>query len=174
MKKMPKSQKYIIETFLELRKHKPIEKMSVVEICKKADINKSTFYVYYHDIYDLSEQLEDEMVENIKNSLADPESIIKDPQSFTKQLFNAFSKENEKIAILFADSRSSQLPHKILKTLQELVFSLHPEYRNNQEINIILTYYIYGAYYAYNENKNNDHNYVVSVIASLIKWKADI
>ena len=26
--KMPKSQKYIIETFLELRKHKPIEKIS--------------------------------------------------------------------------------------------------------------------------------------------------
>ena len=44
--KMPKSQKYIIETFLELRKHKPIEKISVVELCKKADINKSTFYVY--------------------------------------------------------------------------------------------------------------------------------
>lgn len=101
--KMPKSQKYIIETFLELRKHKPIEKISIVELCKKADINKSTFYVYYHDIYDLSEQLEDEMVENIKNSLDDPESIIKDPQSFTKQLFDAFSKENEKISILFAD-----------------------------------------------------------------------
>ena len=56
-KRAQKSRSSIINTFLEIRSKKPLEKITVTELCKKADLNKSTFYVHYHDIYDLSEQL---------------------------------------------------------------------------------------------------------------------
>ena len=39
--------------FLELMKEKPYTKISVREITEKADINRSTFYLHYQDIYDL-------------------------------------------------------------------------------------------------------------------------
>ena len=51
--KNPKSKQAIIDTYIDMRKTTPIEKMTVVSLCKNANINKSTFYVYYQDIFDL-------------------------------------------------------------------------------------------------------------------------
>lgn len=47
------SKKVIRESLLELMKEKPLNKITVREICDKADVNRSTFYSYYMDIYDL-------------------------------------------------------------------------------------------------------------------------
>ena len=47
------SKKVIRESLLELMQEKPLNKITVREICEKADVNRSTFYSYYMDIYDL-------------------------------------------------------------------------------------------------------------------------
>ena len=46
-----------MNAFLELRSKKALEKITVRELCEKAEINKSTFYTHFRDIYDLSEYL---------------------------------------------------------------------------------------------------------------------
>jgi AcrR family transcriptional regulator len=45
---------------------KPWDRISVIEICKKADITRGTFYQYFGDIYDLVEQLEHSLLEDLK------------------------------------------------------------------------------------------------------------
>ena len=40
-----------------------VEKITVKEICEHAEINRSTFYKHYQDVYDLMEKLENEAVE---------------------------------------------------------------------------------------------------------------
>ena len=47
------SKKVIRESLLALMQEKPLNKITVREICDKADVNRSTFYSYYMDIYDL-------------------------------------------------------------------------------------------------------------------------
>ncbi|MBQ6120098.1 MAG: TetR/AcrR family transcriptional regulator [Clostridia bacterium] len=47
------SKKVIRESLLELMQDKPLNKITVKEICDRADVNRSTFYAYYEDIYDL-------------------------------------------------------------------------------------------------------------------------
>ena len=42
----------IRETFINLLEKKNINKITVSEICKEADINRATFYRYYLDVYD--------------------------------------------------------------------------------------------------------------------------
>ena len=56
--RIEKTKTAIHNTFLELRSKKPLEKITIKELCEKAQINKSTFYSHYKDIYDLSDQLE--------------------------------------------------------------------------------------------------------------------
>ena len=46
-------------------KEKPISKVTVTDICKIADINRSTFYSYYEDVYALLTQIQNEMFEDI-------------------------------------------------------------------------------------------------------------
>ena len=47
------SKKAIRESLLSLMHDKPLNKITVREICERADVNRSTFYAYYEDIYDL-------------------------------------------------------------------------------------------------------------------------
>ena len=56
--RVAKTKKSIINAFLALRSKKAIEKITVKELCEAAEINKSTFYSHFQDIYDLSEFLE--------------------------------------------------------------------------------------------------------------------
>lgn len=55
--------------FLELLKEKPVAKITVKEICERAEINRSTFYKHYQDVYDLMEKLENEAVEAFEKLL---------------------------------------------------------------------------------------------------------
>ena len=45
----------------ELLKTKPVNEISVTELTRKADVNRGTFYGHYKDIFDMVEQLENEM-----------------------------------------------------------------------------------------------------------------
>ena len=49
----------IREAFFSILKQKPLSKVTVKEICTAAGVNRSTFYKYYKDTYDLLEQIED-------------------------------------------------------------------------------------------------------------------
>ena len=52
--------KMIIQSnFVSLLKQKPMNKITVKELCEMADINRATFYKYYMDFYDLMEKIEE-------------------------------------------------------------------------------------------------------------------
>ena len=60
-KKRKKSQEQIEKTFLQLIQKKNIEEISVSTICEIANLNRSTFYANYIDIYDLAEKVKQQM-----------------------------------------------------------------------------------------------------------------
>lgn len=53
----------IIRTVYDLmtRERRPLGKITVREICERADIHRSTFYAHYRDVYDLVERVEQSM-----------------------------------------------------------------------------------------------------------------
>lgn len=55
----------IIDVFLELMAEKKWDKITVKEICGKAAITRGTFYQYFSDIYDLMEQIQDALLEDV-------------------------------------------------------------------------------------------------------------
>jgi AcrR family transcriptional regulator len=57
------------QAFTDLLKHKPIQRITVKELCQKAGVNRSTFYAHYVDIYDLLAKLEEDMVEDFQKAL---------------------------------------------------------------------------------------------------------
>ena len=88
--RIEKTERAIRNAFLELRAAKPLEKITVKELCSLACINKSTFYSHYEDIYALSQMLESETITTvIKNISSQQESPFKDPDVFTRNLYMA-------------------------------------------------------------------------------------
>lgn len=59
----------IRKAFTTILRNKPIQNISIKELCEMAQINRSTFYLHYTDIYDLLNQIEEEMFEGIKTAL---------------------------------------------------------------------------------------------------------
>ena len=51
--------------FIQLLSKKSIEQISITELCRKAGVNRSTFYAHYLDIYDLMEQVSNRFVRNM-------------------------------------------------------------------------------------------------------------
>lgn len=168
-KKYPKSKRAIIETFLKIRKKKELEKITVTELCKLADINKSTFYVYFHDILDLSEQLETQLVQSILNEISHPEDVLNKPEQFTKNLFEAYTQKEEEIHILFSGSRQLLLPNKFAKEIKRFLFEFQPHLKEDPIANIQLSFAIYGSFYSYLDNLDCEKNLLVSTISTLVK-----
>ena len=144
-----RTKRSITNAFLELRKQKPIEKITVKELSELAYINKATFYTHYHDIYDLSDQLEDEFMDSVINELPHPESIITDPALATKELADMLIQKIDITNILFSGSRQNLLSEKIYVALMKYITSKYPEQESSLKRDIVLSIIIQGCFHAY-------------------------
>ncbi|MDR1640780.1 MAG: TetR family transcriptional regulator C-terminal domain-containing protein [Clostridiales bacterium] len=61
----------ITEALLKLLEDKPIGRVSVIELCKQAQVNRTSFYAYYSDIFDLIESLETEISASLYENLGE-------------------------------------------------------------------------------------------------------
>lgn len=61
-------------SIIELMREKPVEKVTIKELCENAGINRSTFYLYYTDPVSLLVELENEVLENTKSFLGKVDS----------------------------------------------------------------------------------------------------
>ena len=59
----------LIHSLSTLMKQKNIKDITVKELCELADINRGTFYLHYKDIYDLVEQIENELFQEFESIL---------------------------------------------------------------------------------------------------------
>lgn len=64
-RRVRKTKKAICDVFCELIKEKRLNEITIKELCTKADINKSTFYLHYRDIYDLAESIENRLIQGV-------------------------------------------------------------------------------------------------------------
>lgn len=62
----------ICNSFLNLLKEKPLNQITVADVCRKADINRGTFYLHYRDINDVIDYINswytDQIVQLIENT----------------------------------------------------------------------------------------------------------
>lgn len=55
---------------MKLLKQKQISTITVKELCELADINRSTFYSHFSDQYDLLSKIEEEIIEDMNETLS--------------------------------------------------------------------------------------------------------
>lgn len=162
-----RTEKNIINAFLQLRSQKQLEKITVKELSELAEINKATFYLHYHDIYDLAEQLENEVIKSTLHGIEHPEFIFSDNKNFTRELTDAFISNERLIRILFDGNRSSRFVSVFEKELKKLILSVNPDYQESFEKNAAITYLIYGGYYTYFKYCSYDAEAVFRLIGQL-------
>ncbi|MDT6952420.1 TetR/AcrR family transcriptional regulator [Companilactobacillus alimentarius] len=111
------TKKIIKETVLSLLQTKTIDIITVTEICKEADVNRTTFYRYYNDVYMCVDQIEKDFLDKLEvpegSSLIDGLTIVLTAFYENPQLSNLVFVEG-KTELL--DKMLSYRPHPFKKT----------------------------------------------------------
>ena len=107
------TKRVIKEKFLELLDEKPINKITVTELCSKCEINRATFYRHYDDVYDLMNKLEMQFTAELKDAI----TVSKDDYTisgFTEEILEVILKNKDLSRILFSKRTGKEFLHDIL------------------------------------------------------------
>lgn len=165
--RVKKTRRSIVNAFLQLRSRKPLEKITIKELCALAEVNKSTFYAHFSDVFELSDQLEEETIRQIIANLPHPEYVLEYPGEFTREMLLACISQSALIDNLFSDNRSGQLVLKLEAALRDLIFQARPQYRDDPLANIYLSYAIFGGYYAMSNNRHYGDDVVINALSAI-------
>ena len=127
----------IKKVFLELIQTKEINEISVTDICKKAKLNRTTFYSNFIDIYDLADKIQEELFQEVLDLYPDEK---KHSYDFLK-LFNHI-KENQ----LFYKTYFKLINEKKSDVLDGMIDYTEFEkyYGNKEHVHYHITFFKYG------------------------------
>lgn len=165
--RIKKTKKNLFDAFVSLREKKPLEKITIKELTDAAGVSKQTFYLHYRDIYDIAEQIENELIIEMCRVLPDVDDILDNIGYVAVTLFKRATSQDTIFKIVFSGSRMSALSHGIVRELKNAVYAQHPELRADLATNIYLSAMVHGAYYAYQEYKTIDQDKVIKILGDI-------
>lgn len=107
------------EAFLTLRKRKSLEQIRVTELCSLAETNRTTFYHYYEDVYNLNDAVENQILSDCMSHFTYHGTIYDDPRSFLNEFREALYTRFDDLRIVGHD-REDELYSKIVFWLVRL------------------------------------------------------
>lgn len=110
--------------FLELLEEKPVYKITVTELCQRAQINRATFYKHYLDIPDLLEKLEERLFEKIRLAFRDHAAGM---ESFLIDMLNFMRQEGMRFMVLGSDNGDPGLMAKTFSICYENAYPILKE-----------------------------------------------
>lgn len=139
------TKKVFREVLLELLQSKPLSKITITEICEKADLNRSTFYAHYVEVRDLLHDIENEMISNIPKVYGNNEHNSKTVKIAELESFFDYVRENAfEFRILLIDSDSNAFFENLKNAILEYYMSANHNYLSmDKEFQLI--YSVNGA-----------------------------
>lgn len=106
----------IKRALLSLLSEKSIEKVTVREICRLAEINRTTFYRHYDNQYALLAELQDAMLDEIRQSIA-----LRRPDTgeLLHMMFGLVYRNREQWLILLGENADPRISKRIIALIAE-------------------------------------------------------
>ena len=109
-----------------LMQKKNIREITVTELVDEVDINRSTFYLHYEDIYQMLESIEQEIMEEIRLSITsnpiEPLTSTDKAQSFLVHIFTYLEENREICKALLGPHGDMAFVEQTEKLVAETVF----------------------------------------------------
>ncbi len=106
-RRVRKTRAQLRRALTELLLEKDIRSITVRELTERADVNRGTFYAHYRDIFDLVEQTENELLQEIDTILkaCPPDRLRRDVLPILREVFR-FVDQNQSLCRSFLDRQS--------------------------------------------------------------------
>ena len=106
------TQMILKQSFLKLLKEKPVNKITVKELCELSQINRATFYTHYSDCFALLESIENELIDEFEKSLRYVNSF--DVAALIEALYAMVDQNQEACRTLILGNTSSAVIAKMI------------------------------------------------------------
>lgn len=152
-----KSQQWLTENLLDLMEEKPYDEISIMDICKKADLSRQTFYNYFESKEELFRFL---LRSTYDNKLRDLNEIPNSQEAIS--IFVNTAKENRRlVSAIVKNNMGNIVSDEIFKCLTNFLNRFVPNFSNQPHF----TYYIvllsgalthFLTYYAKNNSEMSE------------------
>lgn len=120
-RRVAKTRRAIRNAFVRLLTEKSLEKITIKEIAQTADVDRKTVYNYYDGVYDILDELENELAERFENVVESLEYSVGNPLKVFEALTNMLNGDLELYGRLMQVGSQTRLIEKIGKYLREKV-----------------------------------------------------
>ena len=110
----------LMRAFWSLYCQKKIDHISIKEITDKAGYHRSTFYEYFIDIYDVLNQLEDELLAKIEEEVIQGFDV-ESQNNLAQAVADFYEAQGEYLRVLLGENGD---PHFVKRIKEEMGFAL--------------------------------------------------
>lgn len=163
------SKQMLKDSLTKLLVEKSIHKISVREICYRAQINRTTFYKYYGSQYDLLKDMETEVLSQIEKYLINNNGSEEDSLQQIAKIITFANENIDLCRILFNNNVDTEFPEKLmnLPLIKQMVASqLHNQF-NEDELEYIFIFIVNGGFSIIKNWINKDNREAPEVVAAL-------
>ncbi len=159
-RRVARTKKAIKNAFAELMSEKEISEITVKDIAETADVNRKTFYNYYNSVYDIVNEIENELVLAFDNVLSniDFKQEMKNPYGIFEKLTGVINQDFDFYSRLMKMNHNANLMQKLyvaLKDRMKASFLSQTEIEEPQ-LDIVVNYMISGMLSVYQSWFNSD------------------
>lgn len=138
-----KTKRNIKKTLDALLQMKPLDKISVTEIARTAEINKGTFYLHYNDIYDLYNEFVHDIISDLISQIDFLPEFFTAPEEFLhKMLSQRNMGASSRYPYLFVPSRHNRIiPRIFTNTFRQHLYDtniIEPSIDNDMKLEVLI------------------------------------
>lgn len=113
----------LIDSFWELYSSKDISKITIKEITTNAGFYRSTFYEYFGSVYDVLEEIENNLVDEFRNMLPQMLSARNTEEAFA-HIYDMYERNGIYLAVLFGPNGDHKFTLKAIGMLRSTLASI--------------------------------------------------
>lgn len=108
----------LVSAFWKLYNEKSIEKITVGAVAETAGYNRSTFYEYFSDVYDILQQEEDALMEKLHFGVPDREGVP------LEEFVAAFEENADRLSLLLSEKGDFSFFFRIRSRMRDAFYEL--------------------------------------------------
>lgn len=141
-RRIRKTRAVLKNALLSLMTEKSVKHITVKELCEKADINRGTFYLHFKDVFDMLEQIEDDMFQSFHEymNISENESLFLSEDKL-KDIFSFVQDNSDFCRVMLSDKGEIGFTRKLIKFLHD---KFTASFENTNVVELYFSFMVYG------------------------------
>lgn len=134
-RRVRRTKKLLTQALTQLLQEKQINEITVKELTDLADMNRGTFYLYYKDMFDMLEKIEDGLFEALDEivSLHEHDDVARQTAPILLDLFHFIKDNQEMCRVLLSPHGDMNFLHKLNQVVREKCLQMWPNEEDKKD-----------------------------------------